>query len=728
MSNKYTKQWAGEGFTVRQLGRDSALDAMALMQFKQGVTKFIHILTNDTTIPVKYNGVESYTDGKAITLSADIDDENLDSTCGLALHEASHIVYTNMNIIDDTYVTRSGDTVYTLWHAILYYLGIASIPPYHKALFQGIGDATSIFGGKQLDITGIHLVKDGVAVKYRTNNNAELTYINSAKNAYARLLSDIKTRDTIVSIIKSNLFSVINIVEDARINALVCENYPGYNGYYNALSNRYFDCETINYIIRSGEKSLPHFDSYIFYLCNWQAGEVTKRMNDPAALDKLLPGLSEIYSIFNPYDILRLNDTEDVHDLSMILIHTMIELCIKHSHQLPTEPPRQKQPTEDFNKQSLSTTDGLKEPGTNRKLSKSKAIQDIQSLVEASDYRQRSIINKGNAHKDPVEGKFSPLAVAEALSKSDITKSKIQVRDPSGNRPVTIHDSIIVRGIKDTDIDSVLMADIARTGKNNKVLVNEYKSGISAGKILGNKLNTRDEHRILRSSRLSTGKLDKRLLPELGYANEGRVFYNESITTAEPVYIHISIDVSGSMQGSPIAQVIKAVTSIIVATEGIQSIRLTISLRGTSRAKAVSTDTIAITWLVYDSVINTYKDFERVVNSLEVNSYTPEGLCFEPLIPIINNESRGDKVIFINLSDGMPQCEKYEGRPALEHTKSIVDKMRKMNWYILSYYIESTFNKGSYKDFEYMYGKSASKIDINSITEIARTLNDILAV
>ena len=68
-------------------------------QFLKGVKNFVKILTNKN-IPVKYStSDESFTDGKEITLSGLVKEENLDSTVGLALHEASHIELSDFTMI-----------------------------------------------------------------------------------------------------------------------------------------------------------------------------------------------------------------------------------------------------------------------------------------------------------------------------------------------------------------------------------------------------------------------------------------------------------------------------------------------------------------------------------------------------------------------------------------------------------------------------------------------------
>ena len=66
-------------------------DPVQLAAHKRAISNFCNILTGQN-IPVKFQGSDSYTDGKSITISSNINEKNFDPTVGLALHEASHIL------------------------------------------------------------------------------------------------------------------------------------------------------------------------------------------------------------------------------------------------------------------------------------------------------------------------------------------------------------------------------------------------------------------------------------------------------------------------------------------------------------------------------------------------------------------------------------------------------------------------------------------------------------
>ena len=66
---------------------------------KRAVSNFVNIVTGQN-VPVRYRGSDSYTDGKSITISANVKDNNFDPTVGLALHEGSHVKLTDFSVLN----------------------------------------------------------------------------------------------------------------------------------------------------------------------------------------------------------------------------------------------------------------------------------------------------------------------------------------------------------------------------------------------------------------------------------------------------------------------------------------------------------------------------------------------------------------------------------------------------------------------------------------------------
>ena len=87
---------------VPSKGEDMSMIEMASVQ--SAISNFVRILTKKD-IPVEYysyNNGDSMTDGKNITISSKINESNIDSVVGLALHEGSHCLLTDFNFIKKT--------------------------------------------------------------------------------------------------------------------------------------------------------------------------------------------------------------------------------------------------------------------------------------------------------------------------------------------------------------------------------------------------------------------------------------------------------------------------------------------------------------------------------------------------------------------------------------------------------------------------------------------------
>ena len=68
--------------------------------------------------------------------------------------------------------------------------------------------------------------------------------------------------------------------------------------------------------------------------------------------------------------------------------------------------------------------------------------------------------------------------------------------------------------------------------------------GLRMGTILGRKLQVRGESRETKWSRKDSGRIDKRLIAELGFGND-RVFQTSFVEQYSDAFLHISVDASG---------------------------------------------------------------------------------------------------------------------------------------------------------------------------------------
>jgi len=253
--------------------------------------------------------------------------------------------------------------------------------------------------------------------------------------------------------------------------------------------------------------------------------------------------------------------------------------------------------------------------------------------------------------------------------------------------------------------------------------------GISLGTKLGRKLQVRGESRDLKWNRLDAGRIDKRLIAELGFGNE-RVFQTTFTESYADAFLHISVDASGSMSGSKWNNTMKAVVAICKAVDMISNVDVSVSFRSTQPSNSRGYGGESPLVLVgYDSRVDKFTKVKNMFQNIFPGGTTPEGLCFEALLKDMIPTSTNRDSYFLNLSDGMPMFSNsdfnYYSGQALDHTKSQVNEFRKMGIKVLSYFVgDSNYSRNEeMTDFKRMYGTDAEFINLDNVTQISKTMN-----
>jgi hypothetical protein len=246
--------------------------------------------------------------------------------------------------------------------------------------------------------------------------------------------------------------------------------------------------------------------------------------------------------------------------------------------------------------------------------------------------------------------------------------------------------------------------------------------GFILGKQLGNKLQVRNTDRTLKTTRLQAGKIDRRLVSQLGFDN-ANVFHRIVTDRFKNYFIHISVDASGSMQGNKFHQAITSAVAIAQAASMTTGIRVQISFRGTSSLSGKGEK--CVTMYAYDSAHDKLSKIRNIFKYLDVFGCTPEGLAFKSIENDIKADAKGDELIFINYSDGAPTdvsgC--YRGYNGKEFTKHVVTNMRSNNINVISYFISDNNWESEINAFKYMYGQDAQFIRPSNVTDVAKTIN-----
>ena len=245
---------------------------------------------------------------------------------------------------------------------------------------------------------------------------------------------------------------------------------------------------------------------------------------------------------------------------------------------------------------------------------------------------------------------------------------------------------------------------------------NFVEEGLRLGSMLGRKLQVRGEESSLKYSRQDSGKIDKRLIAELGFGNSN-VFQTTFTERYNKAYLHISVDASGSMSGDKWNKAMTSAVAMIKACDMAGNIDVVVSIRTThSSTRSYSTD-VPLIMVCYDSRTDKLMKVKSLFSALDVSGTTPEGLCFEAIEKDLIPGNSNQDSYFINFSDGQPYYSnlklEYSGGSAERHTKKMCDNMRAKGISVLSYFIGSDLVMIDYdnKSFKKMYGKDAEFIN-----------------
>ncbi len=644
-----------------QLGKDY----IKLAATKRAIANFVQIVTGEN-IPVKFNTKgDSYTDGKSVTISANLKDKDFDPAVGLALHEGSHILLTDFKTLRgmDDYIRKN----------------------------------------MQATISKVALKYNFYQTEYDEETGETVTTNN------------IDTWQTL-NYIKSNLKDLLNIVEDRRIDNFVFKSAPGYKAYYHAMYDKYFNAKVIDKALQSKEKTSIDWDSYFFRICN---------ITNPNRNLNALPLLRKVWNILDLKNIERLKD-------SWMALEVAADIFRIVEDSLPSSEGESKTQ----NQQGKDGNEGQEGQGSsqivpnNDNISKGNGpsgreveLTPAQKRQLENAIRKQKEFNRGDSRKSNISKKDEKIVDAISTSGSETKKVGNDSLKDYWQSKKGITECIVVKNLTKELADSA----VYNTFSNNYAWRTENKTvavqkGIVLGKMLGRKLQIRNESNTLKYTRLNKGKIDKRLVSSLGFGAEN-VFQTSFVEQFNNSVVHLSIDASGSMSGNKFEKSLIAATAIAKAASMTNNFDVIISFRSTEDMGRRSLPAI---FIAYDSRKHKANRLLTILPLMNACGITPEGLCFEAIMEQIDSSSNGKDSYFINFSDGEPYFENsemtYYGEKANIHTKQQVDKMIAKGVKVLSYFIGSGY--GSNEDnFKKMYGKDAQFIDTNQLVPLAKSLN-----
>ena len=358
--------------------------------------------------------------------------------------------------------------------------------------------------------------------------------------------------------------------------------------------------------------------------------------------------------------------------------------------------------------------------------------------------QSKTLTNALNRQKDFMSGDQKKVgrltkkdaSIVNAMEESGVTQVNVggdvqqstwksNNKNFTGSTKVLFVKKITQQMVDDGVFPSLLQSSSSYYGGRTKESV---IAGKKLGTILGKKLQVRSESRTLKNSRLDSGRIDKRLIAELGFGNS-KVFQTTFVENYNDAIMHISVDASGSMGGDKWRNTMTAVVAICKAASMISGLDVVVSFRTTHHSgnRGGGQPMVAIG---YDSRVDKFRKIENLWPNLYAGGTTPEGLCYEAImndfVPSTNNRDS----YFLNFSDGMPMFGSndfdYYGHEALQHTKKQVKEISKKGIQILSYFIGDSYDEErNMNDFKTMYGKDAEFVDVTKVSSLAKTMNNL---
>ncbi len=712
-TNNYSSFWLGDDWDRQTSFFDDedekpGVDLIALASYRRAIANFVNIVTSKD-IPVTFTSSgDSFTDGKKVTISSKLDDKLFDSTVGLALHEGSHILLSDFDFVKNLEF---------------------NIPKEY--------------------------IDRGFSKGYNNND------------------------------VKSHIKNLLNFVEDRRIDYHVFSNAPGYKGYYHSMYDKYFRAKVIDKGLLSDEYTDENLDSYFFRIVN-----IT---NSNTRLDKL-NGLREIWKVLDLKNISRLGSTEesfntalDVYNVVLNNLPGGVEKTNKDTGEVSYE---RADGSGDSNHSDSNMDSGSEE---SREITEEE-FNDLLDSIESGETKEGEgnvSVDVGGSEDSDSDGtvgggttdgktsddktsdggtevgkKKSEITLSDAQKKQlenaikkqkkfmdeEIQKKKLSKKDKSAIDAIDasgmsykevgkdLKDTwdgkskktkcILVKNLNKSLVESGTVSMLSSHSYYRSDTEEAIEEGLRLGTILGRKLSVRTESRDTKYTRKDTGRIDKRLIAELGFGNSN-VFSQTFVDTYPDAFLHISVDASGSMSGGKWERTMKSVVAMTKAIDMIEGVDVVVSFRSTQDSgsgRSRSSREHPIMLIAYDSRKDSLVKVKTLWKHIRCNGTTPEGLCYEAIMDEMVEGMKDRESYFLNFSDGMPMFSNddvnYYHDEALDHTRKMVKEIRNRGIKVMSYFIGDSYDgERNMGDFKRMYGKDSEFVDVTSVTAVSRTMN-----
>ena len=564
--------------------------------------------------------------------------------------------------------------------------------------------------------------------------------------------------DEVHKVISNNLKSLLNYVEDRRIDNHIYTTAPGYRGYYESMYDKYFHANVIDKGLQSGEKRTEDWESYMFRIIN-----ITNKNRDLDALK----GLREIWNVLDLGNISRLKSSWDAMDVAgqiLMIVEKSLDEAGSGTESSSGDGEGEGSEGGDQNGNSPMTGDTNNQQSGGGMSSQGKgetSESDSNEGQESDETTTQSGQPSGEGNPNGAGGEYTPMSARQKkmldnaikkqeefmdgevkkkkVSKSD--KNKIDQLDKADIKSEVVGkgfnksswstgsngvQTYIINNLTKGLCESNMIGMLSTSEWKRNQMIENIKKGTQLGTLLGKKLKTRNEERVTSTPRMKSGKLSGRMIHEIGFGNFD-IFEQTLVSKATPVVLHISIDASSSMSGTKWNTTQTAAVAIAKAASMTQNIDVVISYRGVYYSPGNWNNVQPLMLIAYDSRKDKFSKIQQLFPYIQSDGTTPEGLCYEAVLKEITKTTKGVETYLINFSDGWPGFDNsqisYGGTAARKHTAEQVKKIKKAGVNVLSYFV-SDYGYDAHTDmFKEMYGKDSEFIDTTNMTQLAKTLN-----
>ena len=531
--------------------------------------------------------------------------------------------------------------------------------------------------------------------------------------------------------------SLLNYVEDKRIDYFVFSNSPGYKGYYHSMYDKYFHANVVDKALKTDEYTSKNWDSYIFRIIN-----LTNKNTNLNALS----GLREIHSLVfrNNGGVKNIKSTENAFEVALNIYDVVLnnipdgiektdsetgEVTYEKADGDSSESVDGIESTNKISNEELEATieDGITEGNAgggkkielteNQKKTLENAIKKQKKFMD-EDITKKKLSKKDKSAIDAID--------ASGMSYKEVGKDLKDTWDGKSKRTKCI----LVKNLNKSLVESGTVSMLSSHSYYRSDTEEAIEEGLRLGTILGRKLSVRTESRDTKYTRKDTGRIDKRLIAELGFGNSN-VFSQTFVDTYPDAFLHISVDASGSMSGGKWERTMKSVVAMTKAIDMIEGVDVVVSFRSTQDSgsgRSRSSREHPIMLIAYDSRKDSLVKVKTLWKHIRCNGTTPEGLCYEAIMDEMVEGMKDRESYFLNFSDGMPMFSNddvnyYHGE-ALDHTRKMVKEIRNRGIKVMSYFIGDSYDgERNMGDFKRMYGKDSEFVDVTSVTAVSRTMN-----